>query len=508
MLNADFTALVPLIEPATGSQTNDVESPMWGVGAGFESETGQSPVVLQAGLGGSFMSQISKGTAPYIACLAHVSTIKSLVGQRGIEVVAVLLVNGESDAVEGTEAGYSAEIIQFQSDYDADLRAITGQIHPVPVVLAQNGNLFCYGVEPTSARVQETLARMYPDRFVLGAVGYVDVNAGPADVHLCNRSSRRRGELLGSAAGRRYLRTHGIDVKDRGFRVGSVARSGSVVRVTLDAPLNTMFDTKQVDYKEHYGFEWYDAGDGNSVSIVSVELIAPNVAELRLSNTPTGTNQRVRYAYSGVAGGNPGPHEAGSARGNWRSVKCQPSAANDSGDDATIGRQLVDWCPLFDLPVSTVLGFSETTQIVVSSAASVNVDCPIDVPENRGVKIRINGKTINSQGPAWYVLRANGATVTVVKGSRTSSAASAAWTGWLAVFATGNLANGADVIIGPSIGGYRSVRFDYWSTVSDDQNGHTVGVIQAGALTSVGCGYFNGTSPYCDAGTKIEARLI
>lgn len=78
----------------------------------------------------------------------------------------------------------------------------------------------------------------------------------------------------------------------------AVVRSGATVTISMNVPVAPLqVDTTTVPAVANYGFEWIDNGDGNSVSISGVAVNSDNVV-LTLSDTPTGTGQRVAYARS------------------------------------------------------------------------------------------------------------------------------------------------------------------------------------------------------------------
>src|SRR5690606_6385251 len=88
------------------------------------------------GVGGSRYELLKKGTQPYANLLAAVERTKILAEQRGWAywVPAICLQHGESDS---DNPEYLAALLEWQADFDADVRAITGQHAPVPFYLGQ-----------------------------------------------------------------------------------------------------------------------------------------------------------------------------------------------------------------------------------------------------------------------------------------------------------------------------------------------------------------------------------
>ena len=91
---------------------------------------------------------------------------------------------------------------------------------------------------------------------------------------------------------------------------------------------------------------------------------------ISLSGTPTGSNQRLRYAYTGVPGTNTGAQNAGSAAGNLRDTDPFPSL---------YGNTLYNWSVHFDEPIITdATGPSNSGISTTPSINSVSVDWTTD----------------------------------------------------------------------------------------------------------------------------------
>jgi hypothetical protein len=100
----------------------------------------------------------------YAASTFEVAAIKRLADEAGAtyRVAAVVLTHGEADANLAT---YKDEIITLQADYDQDLRAITGQSEPIPMILSQQ-TVAARDGHATSTLAQSELANEHPDKFV------------------------------------------------------------------------------------------------------------------------------------------------------------------------------------------------------------------------------------------------------------------------------------------------------------------------------------------------------
>lgn len=94
-----------------------------------------------------------------------------------------------------------------------------------------------------------------------------------------------------------------------------------------------------------FGFEYVDEnGSGNpwrcSTTIESVEIVPPSQVRIRLSQTPTGSNKRLRYAYAVGENALAGPQTG--RRGCLR---------DSDSTHSLYGHTLYNWCVQFDKPV-------------------------------------------------------------------------------------------------------------------------------------------------------------
>src|ERR1043165_911262 len=101
-------------------------------------------VVGESGQGMSVINKtavevVNGGTSTgraYRATLFEVSAIKRLAAARGktYGIGAIVLTHGETDS---GNTGYEAAMVKLWSDYNQDLRAITGQAEPIPMITSQ-----------------------------------------------------------------------------------------------------------------------------------------------------------------------------------------------------------------------------------------------------------------------------------------------------------------------------------------------------------------------------------
>ena len=87
------------------------------------------------------------------------------------------------------------------------------------------------------------------------------------------------------------------------------------------------------------GFEFTESGE-EPPAITSVDLAGPDSVTITLDHAPAGTDQRIRYAFTGTPGAYGGPTTG--VRGNLRDSDATPSLG---------GYPLYNWCVTFDEPV-------------------------------------------------------------------------------------------------------------------------------------------------------------
>ncbi len=333
---AGLETWIPLIETQTGSTGETLASGM----ANLLTERAQAAggdhrsLVSAHGVGGAPYSALRKGTGPYAIGMAQVAAASLLAGTRGEDVAvrAVVVIHGETDHV-GANASYDLDLLEWQSDYEADIQLATGQTLPVPLITDQMSSYTAYG-NTTSIipQLQLEASRAQPDRIIVMGPKYM-LPYVPDGVHLTGEGERWLGEMHAKVFENVLIEGepwHPVSPR-------SISREGAqiTVRMWVPAPPLVLDDVIVTD-PGNYGFEYTDSSDAPPV-ITNVELVGDDSVRITLSETPVGGNQRIRYAFTGIAGQPAGPSTG--ARGNLR----------DS--DATTSRHgyaLYNWCVHFD----------------------------------------------------------------------------------------------------------------------------------------------------------------
>lgn len=290
------------------------------------------------GVSGYTYSQLKKGTGPYANGMNQVTNAKSaaIALGRTSRVIGVTTIHGETDNYNGVSgATYQGYLEEWQNDYETDVKAITGQTGTIPLFLDQMSSFMSSYANDATSEIpiyQLYAAEDNPGKIVLVAPKYY-FNYSDRH-HLTGASSRWLGEYYG-----KVIKKVMIDHESwRPLSPDSAVRSGNIIYANFHVPAGSLtFDTTLVSARTNKGFEYYDSTA--SATISNVEIVDSDTVKVTLSGTPTGSNQRLRYAYTGVPGTDTGAQNAGSAAGNLRDSDPYPSL---------YGNTLYNWAVHFD----------------------------------------------------------------------------------------------------------------------------------------------------------------
>ena len=332
---SNLTSFVPLIETQEGKFGETIASGMANLVAELEAAEERSYVISASahGIGGQNYVNLKKGTNSFSAGMTQVQAATEIAAGQGdtLAVRAVAIIHGEADHKGGT-AIYDQNLLEWQSDYEADITAITGQTSPVPLFLCQLSSWSKYDTATSlipSAQLAAADAR--PERiYVVGPKYFLPYSDG---VHLTGHGERWLGEYYAKA----YHRVLIDGEPWIPLRPQAVSRDGAVIIADFHVPSPPLvLDTERVSDPGNFGFEFWDSS-GAPPAIVNVELVGDTQVQLTLAEEPTGDNQRLRYAYTGQPGNLAGPMTG--ARGNLRDSDPTPSR-HDYG--------LYNWAVHFD----------------------------------------------------------------------------------------------------------------------------------------------------------------
>lgn len=302
------------------------------------SSTARDSIMLKYAQGSQPIASLKKGTTVYNNSLLGFTAAKGLTSPyyTGWECKGVVWIHGESDVSSST---YQADLTLLQSDYETDIKAITGQAGTIPLFCCQPSNFTAqsFAALPANNSYHAMLAAhiAQPGKVVLTNPCYfLPFSTGADGVHRTNVGHRRAGAYMAKAAD--ILESTGTFEP---LRPNTITRSGAVVTITFTGRVGSLvLDTTNVSNPGNYGFEWVQTG-GVARTISSIALANGNTeVQITLSGDPgTPTTQKVAYANFGTLGVDAGPTTG--ARGN---VRDSDTTVN------SFGEQMPNWLVHFN----------------------------------------------------------------------------------------------------------------------------------------------------------------
>lgn len=236
----------------------------------------------------------------------------------------------KTDGSGGMVNDYGEALEEWQRDYEATAKSITGQTQSVPLLVSQYSH-WNDGPHTQISFMQLAAHERSKGKVVVVGPTYVLPYSSNC-LHFLSDAERWLGEYFAKA----YTR---MAVEGRPWeplRPTSATLAGNVITVKYHVPVPPIvIDTKLVSQAESFGFE---LGGDAAPAITKVEVTGPDTVQITLASSWTGTTKRIRYAYtfSGCMNGKT------SARGNIRDSDTTASQA---------GYDLSNWSVHFDLPL-------------------------------------------------------------------------------------------------------------------------------------------------------------
>lgn len=373
--NSDQLSLVPLVEPIRPVDPGypsaypvnlDGESPHTAMSVQLTSMAkadGASDFVTVhtvVGESGQAMNVIDKSATvspngpnsarAYAATLFEARAIKRLATAQGktYGIGAIFLTHGESDA---GNASYEDAMMKLYTDYNADLKAITGQEQSIPLFTSQQHGIYMYVQGTTAASNINTSTKLqwqasldHPNEIV--CVGpkyqypyYTDY------LHLVALGYELMGEKYAQAYYERVVLGH--EWKPLQPLANTVARSGRNITVDFYVPkpplawddaLPKPHQTDLAQWKEGRGFE-VRSSDRTPLTIESVTLVDADTVQITLTaDVPAGAI--LGYA---ATNGNDAPPNFSPRIGNLKD--------SDPFVGALTGQTQANYSVAFELPV-------------------------------------------------------------------------------------------------------------------------------------------------------------
>lgn len=292
-------------------------------------------LISSPGWGATTVAQLSKGGVYYPRMMEQTTYAHNLAiaANKTHAVQAVTWTQGESDYISGTSKEiYKTLVNQLIVDFNADIKAITGQTKSIPLISYQTSTHHYYPGDhiPDIAQGQFELERENPDYHIACAMYVFDYWAGG---HLVAASSRQLGAYYGLAYKRLVINQEAW----RPLTPLSTVRQGKILEVTFNSPSGKLaIDTSQVAFITNYGFDLVNSA-GVSQTISFVEVVDTDRIRITAAATiPAGCS--LRYGWAGTSP---------TGRGNLR---------DSQGDTITFAvngtnKRMDNWCLIFEIGV-------------------------------------------------------------------------------------------------------------------------------------------------------------
>lgn len=281
-------------------------------------------------------ADLKKGgaTGVYEKVIDQVTDVLAL--QPSIEYPYFTCIHGETDGLNNN-LNYEANLVEWRNDFDADIKALTGQSTDVHMFLCQTATAGGYdsngGITDTDFVIPQsqldaddnnTLITMVCSKYHLP---YNDRS------HITNLGQRTLGEYYGKALAKiRKGQTFNC------VKPSSISRATpSSIQINFAGVIgNLVFDTTLVQAIANQGFDYVD---DSANTITDVTITGPAQVTIQLSGT-IGANPFVSYAYHNGAGGEVNQIAGLGDRGNLRDTDPARSRFDNS-------IRLYNWAVIF-----------------------------------------------------------------------------------------------------------------------------------------------------------------
>ena len=298
---------------------------------------GRKVLVSNHGYGGKPYRELKKGTVPYDNSIRAVHRAKQLCKQYNMnyEVLCICVVHGEADQAEKCSAEtYKGYLNAWQSDYETDIKAITGQTNDIPMFISQTGANYGYNLDVSNGVFMASVANP-KIKLVVPQYAYP---LEYASVHMKNVGYRLLGEYFGNSIFRHFNGMSSNSI----YPIKSVC-NGNSITVTFHANATKLMLNNFISVADgNYGFA---IEDSNGTSITSVVCATDSTkVTITLSGNPS-SDAKISYAYKvypEVANRNPG-YKTG-----IRGCLSDAGAFNCLKDDYSASQ----WCCVFNIPVN------------------------------------------------------------------------------------------------------------------------------------------------------------
>ncbi|KNY25429.1 carbohydrate-binding protein [Pseudobacteroides cellulosolvens] len=257
------------------------------------------------GESGQGYAQIKKGATDtgstgraFAASMFEVQAINRLAKASGktYGVGAITLVHGETDNGSAT---YGNDIRQLWSDYNKDIKAVTGQTQSIPMLVVQQHSYpQTAGSTAVGTNIQWKVGVDYPEDIICIGPNYQRYYGGD---HVHSNADGYR--LMGEKFGQVYFEKVVMGRDWKPLQPTGATKSGNVITVNFHVPVAPLtWDTTMQapnqsvnEWKNGKGFEV--TANGSKITISSIEISGSSV-KITCSGTLPASGVKVAYAYT------------------------------------------------------------------------------------------------------------------------------------------------------------------------------------------------------------------
>ena len=275
----------------------------------------------------------------YEAALIETKAITRLAkaANKSYGVGAIFVTHGETDC---GNVNYGKELYQLWNDYNTDLRAITGQMRPILMIVSQQNSIMDHA---PSTLAQWRAGTDHPTEIVCSGPKYQYPYVADA-VHLNAEGYQLLGEKYGEVFYERFVLGHNWQP----LQPIGINRTGQVIVVKFHVPnkaltWDTTFETPHAatpEWKNGKGFEVVTS-NGDKVKIESVEISRGGDQVVVTCASDPGPNAKISYAMVAEKAARKSPSPGTTRWGLLRD--------SDASVGVTSKQKLPNYCVAFEL---------------------------------------------------------------------------------------------------------------------------------------------------------------
>lgn len=256
-------------------------------------------VVSAPGQGNTAIAGLSKGTAPYTRLLAGVTAAKNLANNAGktYNYGGFFWLQGEADNTAGTSRDiYKSLLKKLQSDFAADVKAITGQANSPVIVTYQTASHNVGSKQPNIALAQLDCGLTSGSGIYMGPTMYPYLYSSD-QIHLGAGSEYLK---VGALAGYIMKRIVVDGVEWKPISLKSWTFLGNTVQLKFNVPVKPLvIDTVAITDPGNAGFRLFNSA-GAEQTITAVAVVRPDTVKITAS-APIVAGMKLTYGINGTA---------------------------------------------------------------------------------------------------------------------------------------------------------------------------------------------------------------